>query len=150
MNTSPPQPGESRSISHWLADAASNMWVIGTQLEFRHQLVHRYAANTATKNMSRDAHWNIVCQTGSCKNQKQHAVGCEHIHIELNSCQLTVEWTAGVGWTQHDQFIAPLNTLPPRSTKAFGWTVCDIQHHDVLSCGTVVDKFPDTHPGEWM
>jgi hypothetical protein len=40
--------------------------------------------------MSQDAHLKIVPKTGSSKNRKQHAVGCDYIHIEANGGQLTV------------------------------------------------------------
>jgi hypothetical protein len=56
----------------------------------RHKLVHRVAANAATKHMTHDAHLKIVRKTGSSKNNKQHAVGCGYIHIEANSSKFTV------------------------------------------------------------
>jgi hypothetical protein len=28
-------------------------------------------------------------------------------------------------------------------------TVRNIEHHDVVSSGILVDEFPDEHPGEW-
>jgi len=34
--------------------------------------------------------FQIVCKTGSSKNKMQCAIGCEHIHIEVNGHQLTV------------------------------------------------------------
>jgi hypothetical protein len=66
------------------------MSLIGTQQERRHQLVHRNAADAATKHMTEDAHLKIVCKTGSSMNEKQHAVGCEYRHTAVNSWQLTV------------------------------------------------------------
>jgi len=45
-------------------------------------LVHRKAANAAIKHMTQDAHLQIVRKSGSSKNKKQHAVGCEYIHNE--------------------------------------------------------------------
>ena len=62
----------------------------GTQQERRHKLDHRDAANAATKHMTQDAHLKIVRKTGSRKNNKQHAVGGEYIHIEGKGSQLTV------------------------------------------------------------
>jgi hypothetical protein len=53
-------------------------------------LVHRDAANVATNHITQDAHLMIVCNIGSSKNKKQHAVGCEYILIEGNGGQLTV------------------------------------------------------------
>jgi hypothetical protein len=58
------------------------MEILGTQQEPRHQLVHRDAANAATKHMTQDAHLKIVHRTDSRRNQKQHVVGCEYIHID--------------------------------------------------------------------
>jgi hypothetical protein len=90
MDTQPPQPGPSGSKSGQLADASSNMSLIGTQQERRHQLVHRKAADAATKHMTEDAHLKIVRKTGHSTNKKQHAVGCEYLHTAVNSRQLTV------------------------------------------------------------
>jgi len=73
-----------------LAGATSNTELLGTQQEHRHKLVHRDAANGATKHMTQDAHLMIVRKTGSSKNKKQHAVGCEYILIVANGSQLTV------------------------------------------------------------
>jgi len=90
MDTQQPQPGPSGSKSAQLADASSNMSLISTQQERRHQLVHREAADAATKHMTKDAHLKIVLKTGSSKNKKQHAVGCEYLHTVVNSLQLTI------------------------------------------------------------
>jgi len=90
MDTQPPPPGESGSNTGRLAGATSNTDVVGTQQERRQKLVHRDTANAATKHMTQDAHLNIVHKTGSSKNQKQHAGGCEYIHIEAEGGQLPV------------------------------------------------------------
>jgi len=90
MDTQPPPPGGSRSNTGRLAGATSNTEIIGTQQERRPNLVHRDAANAATKYMTQVAHLKIVRKTGSSKNKKQHAVGCVYIHIEANRGQLTV------------------------------------------------------------
>jgi len=90
MDTQPPPPGESGSNTGRLAGATSNTEILGPQQMRRHKLVLRDAANVATKHMTRDAHLKIVCETGSRKNKKQHAVGCECILIEAISDQLTV------------------------------------------------------------
>jgi len=47
MDTQPPQPGESRSESSRMAGATSYTSLIRTQQEYRHQLVHRDAADAA-------------------------------------------------------------------------------------------------------
>ena len=89
MDTQPPPAGESGSNTGRLAGTTSNMELLGTQQESRHKLVHRNAANVATKHMTQDAHLKIVRKTGSSKNYKQHAVGCEYILIVANGGQLT-------------------------------------------------------------
>jgi len=58
--TQPPQPGDSVSKSSRLVGATSNMSLIGTQQECRHQLVHCDAADAATRNMTQDAHLTVV------------------------------------------------------------------------------------------
>jgi hypothetical protein len=40
--------------------------------------------------MTQDAHLKSFRETGSRKNKKQHAVGCEYIHIDAISGQLTL------------------------------------------------------------
>jgi len=73
-----------------LAGATPNTDILGTQQERKYKSVHRDAANTATKHMTQDAHFKILRKTGSRKNMKQHAVGCQYIHIEAKDSQLTV------------------------------------------------------------
>jgi seryl-tRNA(Sec) selenium transferase len=90
MDTQPPQPGPSGSKSGQLADASSNMSLIGTQQERRHQLVHREASDAATKHMTEDAHLKVVRKTGRSTHKKPHAVGCEYLGTAVNSRQLTV------------------------------------------------------------
>jgi len=99
--------------------------------------------------MTQDAHLKIVRKTGSSKNKKQLAVGCEYIHIEANGGQLTIKHTAGVHRELRNEFIATRNGKPPLSTKAFVRTVREIEHHDVVSAGIFTDEFPDKHPCEW-
>jgi len=149
MDTQPPQPGPSGSKSGQLADASSNMSLIGTQQERRHQLVHRKAADAATKHMTEDAHLKILRKTGSSTNKKQHAVGCKYLHTAVNSHQLTIYQIAGVGRELRDQFIAARNGKHPWLTKAFVHTVRKIEHHDVVSSGIFADAFPEKHPREW-
>jgi len=90
MDTQPPPPGESGSNPGRLAGATSNTDNLGTLQECRHKLAHRDAANAATNHMTQDAHLKIVRKAGSRNNEQQHAVGCESIHIEAISGQLTV------------------------------------------------------------
>jgi len=149
MDTQPSPPGESGWNTGRLAGATLNMDIFSTQPERRHKLVHRDAANVATKHMRQDAHWNIVRKTGSSKKDKQHAVGCESIHIEVMGGQFTVWSTAGVRWELRNEFIAAPNEKPPSSTKAFVRTVREIEHHDVVSSGMFAVEFPDKHSREW-
>jgi len=89
MDTQPPPAGECRSNTGRLPGATSSTELLGTQQECRHKLVHRDAANVATKHMTQDAHLKVVRKTGSSKIKKQHAVGCEYIMMVANSGQLT-------------------------------------------------------------
>jgi hypothetical protein len=45
--------------------------------------------------------------------------------------------------------MAARNRKHPWSAKAFVCTVCEIEHHDVVSSGIVADEFPEKHPREW-
>jgi len=89
MDTQPAPPGECGSNTGRLAGATSNTQILGTQQECRHKLVHRDTANATTKHMTQDAHLKIIRKTGSKKNKKQPAVGCECIHIKAIGGQLT-------------------------------------------------------------
>jgi hypothetical protein len=99
--------------------------------------------------MTQDAHLKIVRKTGSSKNKKQHAVGCNCILIVANSGQLTESRTASFRRELRNEFIAARNGKPPSSTKVFFRTVCDIEHHDVGTSGTFSHEFPDKRPREW-
>jgi hypothetical protein len=112
-------------------------------------LVHRKAAEAATKYKTQDAHLKIVRKTGSSTNKMQHALGCEYLHIMVNRSQLTLQQTAGVCRELRDQFIAARNGNDPWSTKTFVRTAHKIQHHNVLSSGICMDEFPEKHPQEW-
>jgi len=79
MATETAQHGESGSETSLSKGAWSNAALAGTQQQQRHQLVHCEAANTGTKNMTQDGQLNIVRNTGSRKNQMQHAIVCEYI-----------------------------------------------------------------------
>jgi len=149
MDTQSPPPGESGSNTGRLAGATSNTDILGTQQERRHKLVHRDAANAATKHMTQDAHLKIVCKTGSSKNRKQHAVGCVYIHIEAKGGRVTVQCTVGVRRELRNEFIAARNGKPPWLTNAFVRKVREIGHHDVAGPSMFADEFPDDHPCEW-
>jgi len=90
MDTQPPPPGESGLNTGRLAGAKSNTEILGTQQERRQKLVHRDAADVATKHMTQDAHLKIVRKTGSRRKKNRNAVGCEYIHIDAISGQFTV------------------------------------------------------------
>jgi len=81
MATQTPQPGENGIEAGGSTGITPKTSLSGTQQECRHQLVHRNAANAATKNMTEDTHLKIVRKTGSSKNKKQHVIGCKYIHI---------------------------------------------------------------------
>jgi hypothetical protein len=55
METQPPPPGESGSNPGRLVGATSNMQFLDTRQERRQKLVHRDAANVATKHMTQNA-----------------------------------------------------------------------------------------------
>jgi hypothetical protein len=131
-----------------LAGTTSNTELHGTQQQRRHKLVYRHAANEATKHMTQDANLKIVCKTGSSKNRKQHAVGCEYILIVAKGGQLTMSRTAGLSRELSNKFIAVCNRKPPWWTTAFVSTVRELEHHDVISAGLFTDEFPDKHPRE--
>jgi hypothetical protein len=84
MDTKPPLADECGSNTGRLAGATSNTDLLGTQLERRRKLVHRDAANVATKHMTHDAQLKFVCKTGSSKNKKQRGVRCENILFKAN------------------------------------------------------------------
>ena len=90
MDTRTPQPGETESESSRPTGVSCNTSLIGTQHQRIHQLVHRDAANAATKIMTQDAYLKIVHMTASSKNTKQHAIGCEYIDTIVNGRQLTI------------------------------------------------------------
>ena len=89
--------------------------------------------------MTQDTQFRIVRKIGSCKNKKQHAIGCEYSPIEVDSCQLMIKHTAGVRKELRDQCIATCNGKPPWSTNAVVHTVREIEPHDVVSSGIFAD-----------
>jgi hypothetical protein len=149
MGKQSPLKGKCGSNTGRLAGATTNTAILGTQQEHRHKLVHRDTPNTATKHMTQDAHLKIVCKTGSSKNQKQHAVECEYIHIEANGRQSIVQRKAGACRAPVNKIIAARNGKPRWSTMAFVCTVCEIKHHNVVSAGIFADEFSDKSPHKW-
>jgi len=90
MYTQAPPPGESGSNTVRLAGSESNTEILAMQQERRYMSVHRDGANAATKHMTQHAHSEIVRKAESRNNKKQHAVGCECMHMEAIGGQLTV------------------------------------------------------------
>jgi len=84
------QPGAIVAESSRTTGALCNTPPGETQQQRRHQLVHRDAAIVATENIAQDAHVKTVPTTGSKKNEKQHAIGCESIDISVDDSQLTI------------------------------------------------------------
>ena len=90
-----------------------------------------------------------MLKPGICKNNKQHAIGCHFIHIDVDDNQLTVSRTAGGRGGVRDQFIAARTGIPLWSTKASIRIVREIEHYDVVSPGIPADKFADIYHKEW-
>jgi len=84
------QPGAMEAESRQTTGALYNAPPSETQQQRRHQIVQHDAAIVATENMTHDAHLKIVGNTATSKNKKQHAIGCESIHIDVDAGQLTV------------------------------------------------------------
>jgi len=133
MATHAPQPGECGSKSGQPMGASSNPTLTDTQHQGRHQLVHHNAANVANPNITQHAHLKIICKTGSGKSKTQHAIGCNYIHIAVNSHQLNIWCTVGIHRELGDRSRAASNREPPWSTKAFVHAVGEIEHHDVAT-----------------
>jgi len=68
--------------------ASFNASLEDTLQQPRHQFVHREPANVATGIMTQDVHLKIDRTTGSSTNKKQHAIGCEYVHIMVYGRQL--------------------------------------------------------------
>jgi hypothetical protein len=69
MDTQPPPAGESGSDTGRLAGATSNTEHLGAQQERRPKVVHRNAANVATKHMTQEAHLKIVRRLAAAKTR---------------------------------------------------------------------------------
>jgi len=80
-------PGVICAKSSWMTGASSNAPLGQTQQQWRHQVVHRDAAIVATEHMTQVEHLENVRKTGRSKNKKQHAVGCESIHVSVDDGQ---------------------------------------------------------------
>jgi len=142
-------PGAIGAESSRTTDASQIAPLCETQPQCRHQLLYRDAAIVATESTTQDSHSKMVSKTGSSKNKKYHAIGCESFHICVNNSQQKRERTAAVRRELRDKFIASRNRNYQWSTKAFVRTVREIEHHDVVSSGMFADKVRDTRPREW-
>jgi len=80
-------PGAIEAESSRTTGASHNEPFGETQQQRTLQLVHHDAAIVATASMTLDAHLKKVHKTGSKMNMKQHAIGCESIHICVHNGQ---------------------------------------------------------------
>jgi len=141
------QPGAMEAESSWMTGTSNNAPPGETQQQRRLQLVHRDVAIAALETMTLDAHRNIESKSGSSKNKKEHGIGYESIHLEVDNGQVTVSHTAGVRRELRAQFIAADNGKPPRLTKASDRTLHRIEHHDSVSSGIFTPEMGDKFPG---
>jgi len=81
-------PGGIGAGSSWTTGTSHSEPIGKTQQQRRHQLVQRDAAIVATENMTQDAHLIKVRKSGGKNTKKQHAIGCESIHICVDHGQL--------------------------------------------------------------
>ena len=137
------------SESSQTTGASSNAPPAETPQQCRYWLLHCDAVNVVSANMTQDAHLRLVCDTGSSKNKKQHALGCEWINIEIDSHHLMIYCTAGGHRELCEQFIDAHFRKLPLLTKAFVRTVHGIKHHHVISSRMFADKVYDMSPREW-
>jgi hypothetical protein len=98
--------------------------------------------------MTQNAHLNYFRITASSNDTKQHSVGCECVHIIVNSRQIAVEHTTGVRRELSHQFITAHTWNPVWPTHTFLCTLREIEHHDVVMSAIFHDEFPDKHPCE--
>jgi hypothetical protein len=123
--------------------------IAGPPLRHRLQVAYRNAANPVTENMTQIAHLKIVHKIRSSKNMELYYIGCEWMHFEVVSWQLTIWCTAGVCRELCDQLIAGSTVQPPWFKKACIHTVHKIEHHDVVSSGSVSNESSSKHFCEW-
>ena len=83
-------PGAIGAASCRTTGASHNEPLGETQQHRSHQWVYRDDAIVATENMTQDAHSKKVRKTERKNNKKQHAIGCESIHIWVDYGQLRI------------------------------------------------------------
>jgi len=149
MASQTPQQGEHGSESGQSTGGSSNASLAGTEQQCRQQLVRRNAANAATQIMTQHAHWNIVCNNRRSKDENQHTIRCDYIHIVGNSRQLTIYCMAGICRVLWDKLIAAHDGKPPLLTTGSVRTVCGIDHLDPVPFGIVGDKLCHDGSREW-
>jgi len=149
MATETPQQGESGSEWNRSMGGSSNVTLAGPQQHHGHLLAHWEAANAASNSMTQDAHLKLIHKTGSSKNNKQHAIGCEYGHIAETSCQPTITCTVHICREVHDQLIAAHNRYHASSTNIVVCTVCEIKRYDDVSSGIFANEFHEKRPREW-
>jgi hypothetical protein len=149
MTPQTPQLGVIESETSRMTVTSSNAPLAETQHQPRYQLVRRNAAIAATENMTQDAIFKNVRQTGRSNDRKQQTCGCASHKIDIQGGQLTIKFTAGVYRELHDKFIATLNGKPPWSWKALIRTVHTTKHDDIVMAVIFVDGFRDNHLQEW-
>jgi len=149
MATETLQPGAIGAKSSRTTGTTTNAPTGETQQQHRQWLVHLDAAIVATENMTQATHLKTVRKTRCSKNEKQYAIGCESIHIDVDDGQLPIWCSARVHRELREQCIIACNGKPPWSTKALGGTVREITHDNGFSSGIFADGFPVTRPREW-
>jgi len=148
MATPTLQPAVSRSESSRSTGSPCHASLDGTQYQRRHRLIQHDAANASTANMTQDSRLKIICNARSRKSEKQHAIGCEYIHIVVNGCHLTDYLKVDICIELSDQFIAAHNGKLPSWTKAFVHTEPEMEHQDVVRSRFFAEGFRDMYPWE--
>jgi len=143
------QEGESGTESSRMMGTSSNTPATETQPHHRHHLHYHDAANAATENMNLDGQLKMDSECRSSKDKKLRAIGCEYSRIEVDAGQPLIYHQVGVLRELRDHIIPARDGKPPWSTIAFGRTVHEIEHHDVISSGIFGDKFITKNPREW-
>jgi len=141
-----PQQVEHGTESSRTTGASANTPLTETQLQRRHDLAHRDAANAATENTTLDAHLTFVRKAGCSKNLQQHTIGCEYSRFVVDDCQPMILRAVGVRRELPDQFLAASKGKPPWLTTASVRTVCENEHHEAVSSEISVEKFSDKNP----
>jgi len=144
------QQGESGSKLSHTASAVFHEPPAVTQQKCGHQSVHSDSANTVTENMNQNPTLTIDVWTESSTNKKQHGIGCEYIHSEVDGSQVTIKSPAAVCGALHDRFVAARNGKPPWSTKILIHSVNKLHVQDIVSCRIFEGELWNNYPQEWI